>query len=140
MLIVDAISRGELKWVLAACAKVISENNLLMARWCMGVLRSMVSISGKPIQCLGRYMLEGFLARVAATGSIYKYLRSREPESYDFVSYEMGDDKMAHSKLQDNLKKLQGISLKTRKWKIRQSPSTAKELLNAASSRNRAQN
>ncbi|XP_013624048.1 uncharacterized protein LOC106423573 [Brassica napus] len=26
---------------------------------------------------------------------------------------EMGDDKMAHSKLQDNLKKLQGISLKT---------------------------
>ncbi|CAN6816729.1 unnamed protein product [Brassica oleracea] len=113
MLIVDAISRGELKWVLTACAKVISENNLLMARWCMGVLRSMVSISGKPIQRLGGYMLEGFLARVAATGSIYKYLRSREPESYDFVSYEMGDDKMAHSKLQDNLKKLQGISLKT---------------------------
>ncbi|WZZ41164.1 hypothetical protein YC2023_037423 [Brassica napus] len=79
--------KGELKWVLTACAKVISENNLLTARWCMGVLRSMVSISGKPIQCLGGYMLEGFLARVAATGSIYKYLRSIEPESYDFVSY-----------------------------------------------------
>lgn len=88
MLIVDAISRGDLKWVLVACAKAISENNLLLAQWCIGELRRMVSISGEPIQRLGAYMLEGLVARLAATGSsIYKSLQSREPESYDFLSY-----------------------------------------------------
>ncbi|CAA7024223.1 unnamed protein product [Microthlaspi erraticum] len=88
LLIVEAISRGDLKLVLAACAKAVFENNLLMARWCMGELRGMVSISGEPIQRLGAYMLEGLVARLSATGSsIYKSLQSREPESYEFLSY-----------------------------------------------------
>ncbi|KAG7578779.1 Transcription factor GRAS [Arabidopsis thaliana x Arabidopsis arenosa] len=88
LLIVEAISRGDLKLVLVACAKAVSENNLLMARWCMGELRGMVSISGEPIQRLGAYMLEGLVARLAASGSsIYKSLQSREPESYKFLSY-----------------------------------------------------
>ncbi|ESQ36971.1 hypothetical protein EUTSA_v10002541mg [Eutrema salsugineum] len=88
LLIVEAISRGDLKWVLAACAKAVSEDNLLMARWCMGELRGMVSISGEPIQRLGAYMLEGLVARLSATGSsIYKSLQSREPDSYEFLSY-----------------------------------------------------
>lgn len=88
LLIVEAISRGDLKLVLVACAKAVSENNLLMARWCMGELRGMVSISGEPIQRLGAYMLEGLVARLAASGSsIYKSLQSREPESYEFLSY-----------------------------------------------------
>ncbi|KFK23426.1 hypothetical protein AALP_AAs45999U001000 [Arabis alpina] len=86
--IMEAISRGDLKWVLAACAKAVSDNNLLMARWCMGELRGMVSISGEPIQRLGAYMLEGLVARLAASGSsIYKSLQSREPQSYQFLSY-----------------------------------------------------
>ncbi|WZZ41165.1 hypothetical protein YC2023_037424 [Brassica napus] len=42
--------------------------------------------------------------------SIGHYLGSR---FLPLFKSEMGDDKMAHSKLQDNLKKLQGISLKT---------------------------
>ncbi|XP_010467047.1 PREDICTED: scarecrow-like protein 21 [Camelina sativa] len=88
LLIVEAISRGDLKWVLVACAKAVSENNLLLARWCMGELRGMVSISGAPIQRLGAYMLEGLVARLAASGSsIYKSLQSREPERYEFLSY-----------------------------------------------------
>ncbi|CDY27861.1 BnaA07g04510D [Brassica napus] len=34
-------------------------------------------------------MLEGLVARLATTGSsIYKSLQSREPESYDFLSYD----------------------------------------------------
>lgn len=89
ILIVDAVSRGDLKWVLVACTKAVSENNLLLAQWCMGELRGVVSISGEPIQRLEAYMLEGLVARLATTGSsIYKSLQSREPESYDFLSYD----------------------------------------------------
>ncbi|KAG5378328.1 hypothetical protein IGI04_026170 [Brassica rapa subsp. trilocularis] len=55
----------------------------------MGELRGVVSISGEPIQRLEAYMLEGLVARLATTGSsIYKSLQSREPESYDFLSYD----------------------------------------------------
>ncbi|KAF3592346.1 hypothetical protein DY000_02027950 [Brassica cretica] len=46
---------------------------------------------------------------------------------------EVGAAKMAQSKLQDNLKKLQGISLKTTEMEdtAKSFSSTAKELLNA---------
>ncbi|KAE8732741.1 Scarecrow-like protein 21 [Hibiscus syriacus] len=56
--------------------------------WLMDELRRMVSVSGEPIQRLGAYMLEGFVARVASSGSsIYKALQCKEPDSADLLSY-----------------------------------------------------
>ncbi|XP_038703765.1 scarecrow-like transcription factor PAT1 isoform X1 [Tripterygium wilfordii] len=86
--IMETISRGDLKQVLIACAKVVSEDDQLMAQWLMGELRQMVSVSGEPIQRLGAYMLEGLVARQASSGSsIYKALRCTEPESAELLSY-----------------------------------------------------
>lgn len=86
--VMGAISRGDLKEVLMACAKAISDNELLVAQWLMDELRQMVSVSGEPIQRLGAYMLEGLVARLASSGSsIYKSLRCKEPASADLLSY-----------------------------------------------------
>ncbi|WCJ37416.1 GRAS family transcription factor [Euphorbia peplus] len=86
--VMEAISRGDLKLVLIACAKAVSDNDLLMAQWLMDELRRMVSVSGEPMQRLGAYMLEGLVARLASSGSsIYKALRCKEPESADLLSY-----------------------------------------------------
>ncbi|KAK8711819.1 hypothetical protein V6N13_147080 [Hibiscus sabdariffa] len=87
-LVMDAITRGDLKQVLVSCAQAISDNDLLMAQWLMDELRRMVSVSGEPIQRLGAYMLEGLVARLASSGSsIYKALQCKEPESADLLSY-----------------------------------------------------
>ncbi|KAJ7960277.1 Scarecrow-like transcription factor [Quillaja saponaria] len=86
--IMEAFSSEDLKLVLVACAKAVSDNDLLMAQWLMNALRSMVSVSGEPIQRLGAYMLEGLVARQALSGSsIYKALRCKEPASTDIYSY-----------------------------------------------------
>ncbi|KAH1211270.1 Scarecrow-like transcription factor PAT1 [Glycine max] len=83
-----AISSKNLKHILIACAKAISDNDLLTAQWLMDELRQMVSVSGDPVQRLGAYMLEGLVARLAASGSsIYKSLRCKEPESAELLSY-----------------------------------------------------
>ncbi|XWS75862.1 hypothetical protein CRYUN_Cryun01aG0128400 [Craigia yunnanensis] len=87
-LVMDAISRGDLKQVLVSCAKAVSDNDLLMAQWLIDELRRMVSVSGEPIQRLGAYMLEGLVARLSSSGSsIYKALRCKEPASADLLSY-----------------------------------------------------
>lgn len=87
-LITEAVSRGDLKQVLIACAKAVSDNDLLMAHWLMDQLRQLVSVSGEPIQRLAAYMLEGLVARLASSGSsIYKALRCREPASSELLSY-----------------------------------------------------
>lgn len=84
----DAIERKDLKRVLIASAKAVSENDLWTANWLMDELRGMVSVSGEPIQRLGAYMLEGLVARLASSGSsIYKALRCKEPESSELLSY-----------------------------------------------------
>ncbi|KAJ6723812.1 SCARECROW-LIKE TRANSCRIPTION FACTOR PAT1 [Salix koriyanagi] len=86
--IMDVISRGDLKQVLIACAKAVSDNDLLMAQCLMDKLRQMVSVSGEPIQRLGAYMLEGLVARLASSGSsICKALRCKEPASAEMLSY-----------------------------------------------------
>ncbi|KAI4308484.1 hypothetical protein L6164_031558 [Bauhinia variegata] len=83
-----AISSGDLKQVLVACAKAVADNDLLMTQWLMDELRQMVSVSGEPIQRLGAYMLEGLVARLSASGSsIYQALRCKEPASADLLSY-----------------------------------------------------
>ncbi|XVF71770.1 hypothetical protein PTKIN_Ptkin12aG0065800 [Pterospermum kingtungense] len=87
-IVMDAISRRDLKQVLVSCAKAVSDNDLLMAQWLMDELRGMVSVSGEPIQRLGAYLLEGLVARLASSGnSIYKALRCKEPASADLLSY-----------------------------------------------------
>lgn len=84
----EEIPRRDMKQVLIACAKAVSENDLLTAQWLMAEIRLMVSVSGEPVQRLGAYLLEGLVARLASSGSlIYKSLRCREPESSELLSY-----------------------------------------------------
>lgn len=84
----EMVSGGDLKGVLAACAKAVGDNDLLTAEWLMSELRSMVSVSGEPLQRLGAYMLEGLVARLASSGSsIYKALKCKEPTSNELLSY-----------------------------------------------------
>ncbi|CAI9090039.1 OLC1v1024723C1 [Oldenlandia corymbosa var. corymbosa] len=84
----EAIPGGDLKQVLVACAKAVSENDTLTSDCLMSDLRKMVSVSGEPIQRLGAYMLEGLVAKSAASGSsICKSLRSKEPAGFELLSY-----------------------------------------------------
>ncbi|XP_059661193.1 scarecrow-like protein 21 [Cornus florida] len=86
--IMQVIPRGDLKQILIACAKAVSNNDLYTTQWLMAELRQMVSVSGEPIQRLGAYMLEGLVARLASSGSsIYKSLRGKEPASAELRSY-----------------------------------------------------
>ncbi|KAK4492931.1 hypothetical protein RD792_000258 [Penstemon davidsonii] len=86
--IMDAIPKGDLKQILVACAKSVSNNDLLMAQWLISELRQIVSVSGEPIQRLGAYMLEGLVARLNASGSsIYKSLKCKVPVSFELLSY-----------------------------------------------------
>ncbi|CAK9133351.1 unnamed protein product [Ilex paraguariensis] len=86
--IMEAIARRDLKEVLIACAKAVSDTDLLTAQWLMSELRQMVSVSGEPIQRLGAYMLEGLVARLAASGSsICKVLKCKEPASAELLSH-----------------------------------------------------
>ncbi|CAH9060575.1 unnamed protein product [Cuscuta europaea] len=83
---------GDLKQVLIACAKAVSDNDLMTSHWLMSELRKMVSVSGEPIQRLGAYMLEGLVARSSSSGSsFYKSLRSKHlpptTSSYQLLTY-----------------------------------------------------
>ncbi|GLT83476.1 hypothetical protein SLE2022_017640 [Rubroshorea leprosula] len=83
-----SISPGNLKHLLIACAKAISENNMVEFDRLIEIARGAVSITGEPIQRLGAYMVEGLVARKEASGSnIYHALRCREPEGKDLLSY-----------------------------------------------------
>lgn len=80
--------RGDLKQALIACAKALSNGHLVTAECLMAELRTLVSVSGEPIQRLGAYMLEGLVARLASSGSsICKALRCKEPASAELLSY-----------------------------------------------------
>ncbi|GAY33009.1 hypothetical protein CUMW_274480 [Citrus unshiu] len=70
---------GNLKQLLIACAKALSENNINDFDKLIEKARGAVSISGEPIQRLGAYMKSG--------SNIYRALRCREPESKDLLSY-----------------------------------------------------
>lgn len=85
----ELITRGDLKELLVACAKAIADNDILRAEWGISELRQMVSVSGEPVQRLGAYLLEGLVARLAASGSsIYKALKCKEPvASTELLSY-----------------------------------------------------
>lgn len=82
------IPPGNLKELLIACARALSENNMEYFEKLMEKARSAVSISGEPIQRLGAYMVEGLVARKGTSGAnIYRSLKCREPASKDLLSY-----------------------------------------------------
>ncbi|XP_019159584.1 PREDICTED: scarecrow-like transcription factor PAT1 [Ipomoea nil] len=76
-----AIPRGDLKQLLVACAKAVSDNDFSTAESLMPELCQMVSVSGEPIQRLGAYMLEGLVARLAV-----KSPRCKKPSSFELLS------------------------------------------------------
>ncbi|RWW34611.1 hypothetical protein BHE74_00017245 [Ensete ventricosum] len=78
----------DVKQLLIKCAKALSENKIEEFKLSVEEARSVVSISGEPIQRLGAYMLEGLVARHESSGiNIYRALRCREPESNELLSY-----------------------------------------------------
>ncbi|KAK9268391.1 hypothetical protein L1049_000140 [Liquidambar formosana] len=79
---------GNLKHLLIACAKALSENRMDDFEKLIEKARGAVSISGEPIQRLGAYLVEGLVARKELSGTtIYRALRCREPESKDLLTY-----------------------------------------------------
>lgn len=86
--VMQMIPRLNLKDVLVACAKAVSNADTAAAAGLMDVLGQMVSVSGEPIQRLGAYLLEGLRARLEFSGSsIYKSLKCEEPTSSELLSY-----------------------------------------------------
>ncbi|XWS11149.1 hypothetical protein CRYUN_Cryun38cG0058800 [Craigia yunnanensis] len=82
------IPPGNLKRLLIACAKALSENNMDEFDKLIAKARGAVSICGEPIQRLGAYMVEALVARKEASRSnIYRALHCREPEGKDLLSY-----------------------------------------------------
>ncbi|XP_062169758.1 chitin-inducible gibberellin-responsive protein 1-like [Alnus glutinosa] len=77
-----------LKQLLIACAKALSDNSIDVFDRLIEKARDAVSITGEPIQRLGAYMVEGLVARKEASGSsIYQALNCGVPESKDLLSY-----------------------------------------------------
>ncbi|PSS06172.1 Chitin-inducible gibberellin-responsive protein [Actinidia chinensis var. chinensis] len=84
----QGIPPGNLKQLLIACAKVLSENKIDDFDNLIDKARSAVSVSGEPIQRLGAYLVEALVARKEASGSnIYRSQRCKEPEGKDLLSY-----------------------------------------------------
>lgn len=84
----EAAPGGDLTQLLIACAKAVSNKDYIMAQWLMSELRQLVSVYGEPMQRLGAYVLEGLVAKLAASGSsLYKSLEFREPTSFELLSY-----------------------------------------------------
>ncbi|KAJ1291628.1 hypothetical protein BS78_02G329900 [Paspalum vaginatum] len=83
-----SVPRGNLKELLIACARAVEQNNSFAIDLMIPELRKRVSVSGEPLERLGAYMVEGLVARLAASGnSIYKALKCKEPKSSDLLSY-----------------------------------------------------
>ncbi|CAL9121572.1 unnamed protein product [Musa textilis] len=81
-------SGNDVKQLLIKCAETLSENKIKEFELLVEKARSVVSITGVPIQRLGAYMLEGLVARHKSSGTnIYRALRCREPESKELLSY-----------------------------------------------------
>ncbi|RZB76999.1 scarecrow-like protein 21 [Glycine soja] len=84
----EAFPPNNLKQLLIACAKALSENNMNDFDQLVGRAKDAVSINGEPIQRLGAYMVEGLVARTQASGnSIYHALRCKEPEGDELLTY-----------------------------------------------------
>ncbi|CAL9186582.1 unnamed protein product [Musa hybrid cultivar] len=81
-------SGNDVKQHLIRCAETLSKNKIKEFELLVEKARSVVSITGVPIQRLGAYMLEGLVARHKSSGTnIHRALRCREPESKELLSY-----------------------------------------------------
>ncbi|GFP90227.1 chitin-inducible gibberellin-responsive protein 1 [Phtheirospermum japonicum] len=70
-----------LKQLLIACARALSENKQNEFEELIEQARSAVSISGEPIQRLGAYLVEGLVARKELSGTnIYRALKCNQPD------------------------------------------------------------
>ncbi|KAL8462636.1 hypothetical protein ACS0TY_032810 [Phlomoides rotata] len=79
---------NDLKRLLIACARALSENKLEEFEKLVQHARTAVSISGEPIQRLGAYLLEALIARKESSGTnIYRALKCDVPDSKDLLSY-----------------------------------------------------
>ncbi|XXG87151.1 hypothetical protein AAC387_Pa11g1908 [Persea americana] len=75
------------KQLLFECAAAIAEGNVKEASTLITKLRQIVSIQGDPSQRIAAYMVEGLVARMAASGQgLYKALRCKEPPTSDRLS------------------------------------------------------
>nr|UWU45093.1 GRAS40 [Betula platyphylla] len=85
----EVVHRENLKQLLIACAKALSENSMdVFDKLIHEKARDAVSIAGEPIQRLGAYILEALVARKEESGAtIYRALKCSEPESKDLLSY-----------------------------------------------------
>ncbi|XP_030511422.1 scarecrow-like protein 21 [Rhodamnia argentea] len=83
----DMVPKPDLKQVVIACARAISDTDTSNASGLMDVLEQMVSVMGDPIQRLGAYLLEGLRARLEFSGSIiYRKLKCKEPTSAELMT------------------------------------------------------
>lgn len=84
----EMVYKRDLKEMLCSCAEAMEEKDMDRVEWLVSELRSMVSVTGEPIQRLGAYMLEGIVARMASSGSsIYKSLSCKDPVGPELLSY-----------------------------------------------------
>nr|WUR05453.1 GRAS transcription factor 8 [Rheum palmatum] len=84
----DGSPSENLKQLLVDCARALSETRLDDFEKLVEKARSVVSISGDPIQRLGAYMIEGLVARKESSGTnIYRALRCKEPVGRDLLSF-----------------------------------------------------
>lgn len=76
-----------LKKLLIECARSLSDGRDDFDKLIQEA-RSVVSITGEPIQRLGAYLVEALVARKEKSGTnIYRTLKCRRPESKDLLSY-----------------------------------------------------
>lgn len=84
----DSAPTTDLKHLLIACARALSENKLGEFEKLVGLARGAVSISGDPFQRLGAYLLEGLIARKESSATNRnRALNCNEPDSKDLLSY-----------------------------------------------------
>ncbi|OIW08293.1 hypothetical protein TanjilG_02969 [Lupinus angustifolius] len=84
----EDLPSNSLKQLFLLCAIALSENNMIDFDQLIRKARSVVSISGEPIQRLGAYLAEGLVARKEASGSnIYRALNCKEPVGKDLLSH-----------------------------------------------------
>lgn len=84
----QSFSSSSLKQLLIACARALADNKLEDFEILVAKARSVVSVTGDPIQRLGAYIVEGLVARTELSGTtIYKSLRCKEPAGKDLFSY-----------------------------------------------------
>ncbi|XP_056171774.1 scarecrow-like protein 13 [Syzygium oleosum] len=83
----DMAPKPDVKQVVIACARAISDADASNAAGLMDMLEQMVSVLGDPVQRLGAYLLEGLRAKLEFSGSrIYRKLKCKEPTSLELMT------------------------------------------------------